>query len=253
MTKKVLSLLLIVFVLISCFALVTISASAKAYSPVLASDASIVASGEAGDDIVWSLDSNGLLTFSGTGFMNIEEIDLPWLLYSDSIKNVVVGEGIETVVEGAFSFCENLETVEIASSVLSIGADAFFMCPMDLTIKGYTGSVSEWTAGAFGYTFISLGDAPNEEYAVGVFGDTYNLSWSLNTLGELYITGIGSMGYVGYQDSPWEEYKPFIRHVIIGMGVTDINEHCFNECDILIDVQIPSTVTHIPNWAFDGS
>ncbi len=253
MTKKVLSLLLTICILVSCFALVTIGASAKVYTPALLSDTGMVASGVAGEDIVWSLDENGLLTFSGTGFMSVDDTDLPWLEYSDSIKNVVVGEGIETIVDEAFCYCKNLETVEIASSVLNIGADVFFMCPMELTVKGYTGSVSQWTAGDFGYTFISLGDAPNEIYADGYFGDFYNLSWSLNTLGELYINGVGSMGYIAYQDSPWEEYKLFIRHVIIGAGVTDINENCFNECDILTDIQIPSTVNYVSDWIFDGS
>ncbi len=49
----------------------------------------IVARGECGDDLIWTLDDQGTLTISGTGEMNdYERGDAPWFDKRDLVKRV---------------------------------------------------------------------------------------------------------------------------------------------------------------------
>ena len=46
----------------------------------------------------------------------------------DSIKSVVIPEGVKTIEDLAFDYCENLTSVNIPASVTSIGKAAFRRC-----------------------------------------------------------------------------------------------------------------------------
>ena len=85
--------------------------------------------------LTWTLDSDGTLTISGSGEMGdfvFEEygntIIRPWDAVKDSIKKVVVEEGVPAVSDYAFFNCEALTEVEVAGSVRSIGENAFSVC-----------------------------------------------------------------------------------------------------------------------------
>ena len=96
----------------------------------------IVASGnDCGQDCSWSLDSNGTLTISGTGYMynygTIENVDVssaqmseyrslrPWNDLSSEVKNVVVS-GVTSVGARAFQRMDNLESITLSDSVTSV-------------------------------------------------------------------------------------------------------------------------------------
>ena len=76
---------------------------------------SIVASGTCGDNLTWTLDSNGTLTISGTGAMyNYERQSsqsAPWR--EKNIINVVIEDGVTTIGKYAFLGCGNLKTVSL--------------------------------------------------------------------------------------------------------------------------------------------
>ena len=48
--------------------------------------------------------------------------------YCESLKTVVIGEGVESIGDNAFSYCIALESIVIPDSVISIGNDAFRAC-----------------------------------------------------------------------------------------------------------------------------
>ena len=100
-------------------------------SIVLFSSSSIIvgakASGSCGDNVTWTLDDNGTLTISGTGPMgNWVNNNHPWKKYVDSIKEVVISEGVTSIGCGAFYPCRNLLNVSIPKSVGAIGYDSFY-------------------------------------------------------------------------------------------------------------------------------
>lgn len=82
--------------------------------------------GACGTNLTWKLDNTGTLTISGTGEM--ADGAFGWQDSCASIKQLVVADGVTSIADDAFSWCENLEEVTIADSVKSIGRDAFYAC-----------------------------------------------------------------------------------------------------------------------------
>ncbi len=83
-------------------------------------------SGVCGDNLTWTLDDNGTITISGTGPMdNWTNSNQPWKKYLDSIKEVVISEGVTYIGCDAFYPCVNLLNVSIPKSVECIGYSSF--------------------------------------------------------------------------------------------------------------------------------
>lgn len=105
-------------------------------------DASSVASGRCGDNIIWTLDSSGTMMISGKGAMydygQFSEdsqgnhvyslLDQPWHDKRDQINSLIIGEGITYVGETAFSNCTSLTSVYLPSTLIYIGNAAFANC-----------------------------------------------------------------------------------------------------------------------------
>ena len=82
--------------------------------------------------LTWTLDSNGLLTISGNGEMNILSSAITsndaWHTYKNDIKYVIIKNGVKNISPFAFYYCVSLEGIQIAPSVQSIGESAFSGC-----------------------------------------------------------------------------------------------------------------------------
>ena len=119
-----------------------------------------ITSGSCGDDLTWNIDDNGKLTISGTGAMQSWSAasDVPWVSIKDSIKEVVISEGVTTIESNAFKDCINLTGVTIPVSVTSIGDHAFDGCT-SLTDVNYGGKNEEWNNISFGSDNDSLTNA----------------------------------------------------------------------------------------------
>lgn len=96
--------------------------------PITASAETI--SGTCGDNLTWTYNSsNGYLTISGTGAMyDYKSSNRPWGSYEDSIKVVVVEDGVTSIGTRAFYHCEKLITVTLPDSITLIGEYAFREC-----------------------------------------------------------------------------------------------------------------------------
>lgn len=109
-------ILVIAAILVTLIAVFTLSASAATYEGT-----------EGG--IKWSLDTNtGEFVLSGEGEManfttNTEE---PWYNYSALIKKLTVKEGITSIGDYAFCFCQNMTEVSLPESLVSVGDYAFY-------------------------------------------------------------------------------------------------------------------------------
>ena len=115
--------------------------------------ASVVDSGKCGNNLTWTLDSEGTLTISGSGKMDDYSVfwgagesgasycesDVPWNQYSrsdlllrkvlnDQIKKVSLPDGITRIGANAFNVLHLVRGIGIPSSVESIGKSAFSDC-----------------------------------------------------------------------------------------------------------------------------
>jgi len=123
--KKLLSLVLLLLIL--CVSSVTVSA------------AETVCSGNAGregDNVTWTVDSDGVLTISGTGEMK----DFGWSKLTPwasalggrgKVEKVIFEEGVTSIGTNAFYDEVNLEAVEFSGSIQEIHSHAFENCGLE--------------------------------------------------------------------------------------------------------------------------
>ena len=85
---------------------------------------------ECGDNLMWSLSEDGVLTISGTGAMDdyTNETETPWYKYNNKIKTVILKTGVTSIGSKAFSNCSNLTNIDIPLSVTTIGDSSFSYC-----------------------------------------------------------------------------------------------------------------------------
>ena len=84
--------------------------------------------------------------------------------------------------------------------------------------------------------------------ATGRCGDS--ITWTLDDLGKLTLSGSGEMWNNGYDDSPFKDYE--IRKATVKYGITSIGESAFLGCRGLTELILPNSVTSIGNFAFHG-
>ena len=97
------------------------------------------ASGSCGKKVTYTLSDDGVLTILGTGAMtnftytDNDESNRPWHSERESIRKVVIEEGVTSIGNFAFSFC-NVQEVTIPSTVTSIGKRAFMGTPLSSVV-----------------------------------------------------------------------------------------------------------------------
>ncbi len=78
-------------------------------------------SGTCGENLTWVLDDAGTLTISGTGEMYRYEWRGSPFYKKDSVKSVIIDDGVTSIGEYALECCGNLTSITLAESVTSIG------------------------------------------------------------------------------------------------------------------------------------
>ena len=199
-------------------------------------------SGTCGKNLTWIFDeTSGTLSISGTGKMEgYSQGSVPWYDYREDIKvldigdgvtsigahafasfnnleSVIIPDGITTIENGAFVFCERLSSVIIGSGVTSIGNQAFNSCN----------------------SLVSI-DIPDGVVTIGqnAFSNCSNLTTVVigNGLTQIEKNTFRSCGS--------------LKEVSIGNNVSIIGEGAFYECVNLSSVTIPNSVTIIYGNAF---
>ena len=109
---------------------VTIGSKNEDLTDHLIFNSAVLANGQCGDALFWSLSTGGALTISGTGPMTsyASAADVPWNKYRDKIDTLLIEQGVTTLSPYAFSACAILE-VAIPNSVTSLGVSCFAECP----------------------------------------------------------------------------------------------------------------------------
>ena len=193
--------------------------------PATALAAGIVDSGTCGaegdgSNLTWTLDSDGVLTISGSGDMHGYDYGSSGAPWDDSrVKSAVIAEGVTSIGSYAFDDCKSLTSVTIPDSVTLIDNGAFFGCT-SLTSVTIPDSVTSIDQYAF-YKCESL--------------------TSVTIPGSVTSIGVGAFAYC-----------KSLTSVTIPNSVTSINYEAFRSCESLTSVTIPDSVTSIDMSAFWG-
>ena len=155
--KRVLSMLLVCCMLVSLLPTVAL---ATGTTPI---------TGTCGDNMTWSLDTTtGAFTVIGIGEMRdyINNTERPWHNYIDSIKSIVISDGVTSVGRNAFMNCEELASVALPNTITSIGRNSFYGCHSLSSITLPT-SVTSIGANAFGFCAFESFIIPEKVESIG--------------------------------------------------------------------------------------
>lgn len=166
------------------------------------------------------------------------------------IEEIVLPRGVLTIGAGAFNNCSGVQRLWLTNSIQSIGANAFNGMK-SLKKVYFSGTILEWETGIQwadkGYQ-IGVAITTNEETASGSCGEA--LTWSLNSAGDLTVSGTGDMASFTATGAPWAEYRDQVKLVIVGQGVTSIGSSAFQDCKNLETVSLPGSLTALGKAAF---
>lgn len=210
------------------------------------SDVEIAAadSSACGDDLTWTLSSDGVLTIAGTGDMwdYNSRHRVPWDDNYFEIKTVRILSGVTGIGEMAFYGCENLTQVTIPEGVTRIGSSAFSHCSA-LTSVTLPESVTSIGSSAFS----SCERLTSMTIPAGVTAISDYTFYQCGSLTEITIpAGVTSIGNYAFG------FCSRLTEITLPADLTSIGNHGFFFCSRLIEVTIPEGVTTIGRRAFDN-
>ena len=230
--KKVFGLVLTMVILISVMSSLTLTVHAET-----------IASGSCGENATWVLDSEGILTISGTGstysFNSLSEDD------RNSITSVVVTSGITSIGTNVFNYCNSVTSISIPDSVTSMASVSFYFSALTGILEWYSpfpSSLTNITVDTNNPIYsdkdgVLMNKTETEiiRYPDGREG-LYTIPNSVIEIGQGAFSGCTSLSGISIPDN-----------------VTSIGRFAFSGCTSLTSVTIPSSVTAIDSFVFYGT
>ena len=208
----------VMFVLVAVAALWIGKTDAKA--------ATIVETGSCGKNVTYTLDSDGVLTISGSGAIK----GYAFQNYS-SLTSVTILDGVTSIGRYAFSMCTSLTSITIPDSVTSIGTHAFTQSS-SLTSITIPDSVTSIDCGMFSECSDLMSvTIPDSVTRIGeeAFRDCSSLK---NITIPDSVTSIGNLAFGGCTN---------LTSVTIPYSVNSIGEQVFYRCRCLTNIKIAAS------------
>lgn len=197
----------------------------------------------------WSYDNqitsvvigNGVTCVGANAFWastNLEAVSLPSSVTSihdrafsySGLTAFTIPEGVVSLGESVFEYCENLTSITIPASVTSMWGSAFSGCTNLTSIQVANGNMNYSSADG---VLFDKNQSTLITYPCGLAGE-YTIPNS--------VTSIGNYAFM---------YCSGLTNVTIPDSVTSIGFRAFDGCYELTDLTIPDHVTSIGDYAFD--
>ena len=146
------------------------------------------------------------------------------------IQKYVSGYLVSRIESNAFSYCSSLPSINIPSSVTSIGDNAFYKCS---ALTAITVDESNPIYSSENNVLFSKKDKSLIRAGFGL--EKYDIpSW---------VTSIGGSAF---------SHSSSLTSINIPSSVTSIGKWAFDACSSLLSINIPSSVTSVGEYAFYG-
>lgn len=236
-------------------------------------------SGRCGENLTWTLDSDGVLAISGEGDMEFDIYSsdyAPWNSYRDKIYEVIIEEGVTNIADNAFYNCKNLKSINIPDSITTIGESAFYICynMTDITLSENLKTIGDY---AFSYCeSLTNIDIPDSVTTIGNEAFSYCSSVTDVTIGKgAKNIGVAVFGwcpllegisvdennayYCDIDGTLFNKNKTLLlqytvadeqQHYTVPDGVKVISYGAFSTCENLESITFPESLTGIGSYAF---
>ena len=237
--------------------------------------------GTCGEGIVWFYsEETQTLTISGNGAMSDYRLSkIPWKNYQESIRKVIIEEGINHIGNAVFYNCQKLEIVSIPNSVISIGSRALYGCKNLPSITIPSNITSIGGDAFYGCSNLSKVNIYNlsDWCRINFLGESSNpLSWAhhlyineelleklfipddISTIKNYTFQGCSDFISITIHDNITSigdeafQWCTSFPSIIIPDGVTSLGEYAFSGCSDLISVNIPNNIKSINDGTFNG-
>ena len=250
-TTSILFAVLLVFALMIGFA----NLGANQSIGTLKADPTIVDSGSCGEGVTYTLDSDGLLTISGTGAMTCNDSNRGWKQYDSSVTKVKINDGVSYISQCAFADLTNLTEIEFPETSIEFGLSVFANCT-SLTVVTIPSNVTVMRNGDFGgctnlRSIIVNSDTPitlqeDKGYLTFFCGGTDSSDYGTFIISaeeaHIYVPD----DYVNLYQSSWSGYADYIVAVSQYVSSNSNSNQSGNgsnqveQTGIILDVVLPS-------------
>ena len=201
----------------------------------------IVASGDCSGEessVIWTLDDTGLLTISGSGWMDeFPGNYAPW--YDLPFNRVIIEPGVLSISTSAFADSKDLTEVQIPDSVTYIGVSAFYNCGKLTRVDLPDGVTRIWAN-----TFYHCTSLVEVKFPAGLEGiDDYAFQGTSITRADI-PEGTQYIGNYAFQ------YCTDLASLTLPDSLTKIFPYAFWGCKSLKQVEIPANLTSITDRVF---
>lgn len=152
-----------------------------------------------------------------------------------NLSEYKIKPGTKVICDGAFSWCESLESVNIPSSVTSIGDEAFAWCSSLKSVSIPSSVTSIGKSSFWGCKSLESVSIPSSVKSIGEDAFTWCSSLKCVSI-SLSVTSIGKSAFWGCKS---------LESVVIPSSVTSIGDSAFCWCDSLKWIYIPESVKEI--------
>lgn len=157
------------------------------------------------------------------------------------LKHIKLPQKLNIIYYRAFEECSSLATIELPNRITTLGSGAFQNCTALTTINLPRGIFSIEENTFTGCTALKSVSFPKD----------------LQNIKRYAFNGCSSLETVEIPGNVLTiEYNAFancgIKHLVLGEGISKINDNVFNNCARLSTIQFPSTMIHISGFSNTG-
>ena len=242
------------------------------------------------NNLMYTLDKDGVLTISGTGDMpddyriilsSVQSIivedgitSVKNLDHMESLTSVSLSNSVTSIGDAAFRGCSNLISIDLPNNLKQIGKYAFFDCSSlsSITVPSSVESIGTYAfqncsslksitipnsvSKIETYTFCNCTNLASVAIGSGVKSVAKKAFSGCSSLKGVYISDITAWCSIDFSDYPLNYAhnlylnNELVEELLIPEGVNGIGRYSFCGCTSLKSIVLPDTVSSIGAYAF---